>query len=389
MRRWRKSSRNSTVTAGSRHGDRRVKVDGVPYRTIWLDSDGWSVNVIDQTRLPHAFSVANLRSLAEACEAIRTMVVRGAPLIGATSAYGMYLALREDASDGAMTSACSALLATRPTAVNLRWALGRMLEALLPVPPPERVDRARLLCGEIADEDVRTCESIGRHGLEIIREVHDAKGPGEPVNILTHCNAGWLATVDWGTATAPVYMAHDAGIPVHVWVDETRPRNQGAGLTAWELGMHGVPHTLVVDNAGGHLMQHGMVDLCMVGTDRTTRTGDVCNKVGTYLKALAAKDNGVPFHVCLPGTTIDWSVSDGVGEIPIEQRDGNEVTLVSGTLPDGGIATVSIAPDDTRAANYAFDVTPARLIDSLITERGVVVPEETALAGLFRGHHGE
>ena len=366
-----------------------MKVDGIPYRTIWLDADGWSVNVIDQMRLPHAFAVANLRSLAEACEAIRTMVVRGAPLIGATSAYGLYLALREDASDDAMTSACSALLATRPTAVNLRWALERMREALLPVPPAGRVDRARSLCGEIADEDVRTCESIGRHGLEIIREVHAAKDPGEPVNILTHCNAGWLATVDWGTATAPVYMAHDAGIPVHVWVDETRPRNQGAGLTAWELGMHGVPHTLVVDNAGGHLMQHGMVDLCLVGTDRTTRTGDVCNKVGTYLKALAARDNGVPFHVCLPGTTIDWSVSDGVGGIPIEQRDGNEVTRVSGTLPGGGVATVRIAPDDTRAANYAFDVTPARLIDSLITERGVVPPDETALAGLFRGHHGE
>ena len=362
-----------------------MKVDGVPYRTIWLHSDGWSVNVIDQTRLPHAFEIANLRCMDQACKAIRTMVVRGAPLIGATAAYGMYLALRQDASDGAMTTACSKLLATRPTAVNLRWALDRMLEALLPVPPSERVDRARLLCGEIADEDVRTCESIGRHGLEIIREIHEAKGPEEPVNILTHCNAGWLATVDWGTATAPVYMAHDAGIPVHVWVDETRPRNQGAGLTAWELGMHGVPHTLVVDNVGGHLMQHGMVDLCMVGTDRTTRTGDVCNKVGTYLKALAAKDNGVPFHVCLPGTTIDWSISDGIGEVPIEQRDGSEVTLVSGTLPDGGVATVSIAPGSTPVANYAFDVTPAKLIDSLITERGVVSPNENALAELFHG----
>ena len=361
-----------------------MKVDGVPYRTIWLDSDGWSVNVIDQTRLPHAFEIANLRSLEDACRAIRTMVVRGAPLIGATSAYGMYLALCDDPSDETMESAYGQLIATRPTAVNLRWALDRMWEALLPVPPSERVDQARSLCGEIADEDVTVCESIGRHGLEIIRDVHEAKGSDEPVNILTHCNAGWLGTVDWGTATAPVYMAHDAGIPVHVWVDETRPRNQGAGLTAWELGMHGVPHTLVVDNVGGHLMQHGMVDLCMVGTDRTTRTGDVCNKIGTYLKALAAKDNGVPFYVCLPGTTIDWTIRDGIGEVPIEQRDGNEVTLVSGTLPGGGIATVSIAPDRTAAANYAFDVTPARLVESLITERGVVSPDETAIAGLFR-----
>jgi methylthioribose-1-phosphate isomerase len=360
-----------------------MKIGDTGYRTIWPHADGGSVDVIDQTKLPHTFAIRTLQTLEDACIAIRDMVVRGAPLIGATAAYGFWLAVRDDASDEAMAHARRVLLETRPTAVNLRWALDRMVHTLQPLPVTGRARAAFDLCAAIADEDVATCQAIGRHGREVIEAIYRDKTDGEPVNILTHCNAGWLATVDWGTATAPVYMAHDAGIPVHVWVDETRPRNQGAGLTAWELGRHGVPHTLIVDNAGGHLMQHGKVDLCLVGTDRTTRSGDVCNKIGTYLKALAARDNGVPFYVCLPGTTIDWRIQDGLREIPIEERDSREVTTISGCGEDGSVTAISITPPDTRAGNPAFDVTPARLVTGLITERGLLSASEEALAGAF------
>ncbi|MDH3537999.1 MAG: S-methyl-5-thioribose-1-phosphate isomerase, partial [Gammaproteobacteria bacterium] len=294
--------------------------------------------------------------------------------------YGYYLALRQDASDRGMDSAYALLYATRPTAVNLRWALDRMQQAVRAVAPDERAARGFAEAGSIAELDVDTNQGIGRFGLVLIESIAMKKKPGETINILTHCNAGWLATVDWGTATAPIYMAHDAGIPVHVWVDETRPRNQGASLTAWELGHHGVPHSLVVDNAGGHLMQHGLVDLCLVGSDRTTRSGDVCNKIGTYLKALAAKDNGVPFYVCLPSTTIDWTISDGIAEIPIEQRDGSEVSQVIGKTADGRIGSVTIAPDGTPVVNYAFDVTPARLVSGLITESGIADANEQSLS---------
>ncbi len=360
-----------------------MNVDGTAYRTIWVNADGWSVDVIDQTKMPHLFEVLTLKNLTDACVAIKDMVVRGAPLIGATAAYGFYLAMREDASDEGMENAYVKLYETRPTAVNLRWALDQMRDCLLALPTAERAGRAFVRAGEIADEDVEISKGMGRHGLELIKNIAAKKKPGEVINILTHCNAGWLATVDWGTATAPIYMAHNAGIPVHVWVDETRPRNQGASLTAWELGKHGVPHSLIVDNVGGHLMQHGMVDLCIVGTDRTTRAGDVCNKIGTYLKALAAFDNNVPFYVCLPSTTIDWTLRDGVKDVPIEQRDGTEVSQVMGRLPNGDVGYVTITPDGTKVANYAFDVTPARLITGLITERAVVEASEEALVAAF------
>ena len=348
-----------------------MNVDAIPYRSIWVNEGDRTVDIIDQTRLPHAFEIRNLQTLDDACVAIRDMLVRGAPLIGATAAYGYYLAMRENPSDSALDDAYSRLFQTRPTAVNLRWALDRVKNAIIDTQPGQRADQAFAEARRIADEDVETNQAIGRHGLELIKQAAAQKQPGEVVNILTHCNAGWLATVDWGTATAPIYMAHDAGIPVHVWVDETRPRNQGASLTAWELGHHGVPHSLIVDNLGGHLMQHGMVDLCLVGSDRTTRRGDVCNKIGTYLKALAAKDNEVPFYVCLPGSTIDWSISDGIEGVPIEQRDEQEVNRVWGRLPNGEIDSVSIIPDGTAAVNYAFDVTPARLVSGLVTERGI------------------
>ncbi len=359
-----------------------MRIDGVSYRSIWINEDGWSIDVIDQTRLPFAFEITNLTTLEQACHAIRDMVVRGAPLIGATAACGFYLAMRADASDAGMRRAYDALFATRPTAVNLRWALDRMLGDLAAAAAGDRAQRAFRLAGEICDQDVETNRAIGRHGLDIIRRLGKNKKPGEPVNILTHCNAGWLATVDWGTATAPIYLAHEAGIPLHVWVDETRPRNQGA-LTAWELGHHGVPHTYIVDNAGGHLMQHGRVDLCLVGSDRTTRAGDVCNKIGTYLKALAARDNGVPFYVCLPTTTIDPNIDDGLSGVPIEERDPEEVTRVAGWLDDGGIHRFSIAAGGTAAANYAFDITPARLVTGLITEHGVIEPRPAAIAQLL------
>ncbi|MCB1491002.1 MAG: S-methyl-5-thioribose-1-phosphate isomerase, partial [Rhodobiaceae bacterium] len=308
---------------------------------------------------------------------------RGAPLIGATAAYGMALAMAEDAGDANLETARDRLMRTRPTAVNLRWALDEMARLLRPMAAGERREAAYRRAAEICDEDVEICASIGRNGLALIEEIAKAKAPGEPVNVLTHCNAGWLATVDWGTATAPIYMAHNSGIPVHVWVDETRPRNQGASLTAYELGHHGVPHTVIVDNAGGHIMQHGMVDLCIVGTDRTTGTGDVCNKIGTYLKALAAHDNGVPFYVALPSPTIDFTLTDGVKQVPIEQRSGDEVSKMTGVTDAGDVVTVDIVAAGSPVANYAFDVTPARLVTGLITEAGVCDASAQGIASLF------
>lgn len=360
-----------------------MNVHGAPYRTIWVGDDGRSVHIIDQTRLPHEFVTRTLNTVADAAEAIRNMRVRGAPLIGATAAYGVCLALAEDPSDTSLTRAREMLLATRPTAVNLRWALDEMKAAVSALPVGDRLDAAYAKGAAICDDDVATCEAIGDHGLSLVREAWEATGRSRPVEILTHCNAGWLATVDWGTATAPVYKAHDAGIPVHVWVGETRPRNQGASITAWELVHHGVPHTVVVDNAGGHLMQRGRVDLCITGTDRTTAAGDVCNKIGTYLKALAAHDNGVPFYVGLPHSTIDWTMEDGIRDIPIEERDGIEVTEISGRTRSGGVATVRLTPDGSAAANFAFDVTPARLVTALITERGICEASVKGLASLY------
>jgi methylthioribose-1-phosphate isomerase len=361
---------------------RPMKIDGKEMRTIWVESDGAGIGTIDQTLLPHRFATARLTTLDDAVRAIKTMQVRGAPLIGATAAYGVWLALRADASDENLERAYGALLAARPTAINLQWALDQMLAAVRNRPRAERVAAALRRAGEIAEEDVRINQAIGRHGLKLIEEIA-ARKKGERVNVLTHCNAGWLATVDWGTATAPIYMAHDKGLPVHVFADETRPRNQGASLTAWELGHHGVPHTVIPDNTGGHLMQHGLVDLVIVGTDRVTAQGDVCNKIGTYLKALAAADNKVPFYVALPSPTIDFSVSDGLTEIPIEQRSPDEVATVTGKTKDGRIETVRIIPDDSAVANYGFDVTPARLITGLITERGVIGANRAALAETF------
>ena len=360
-----------------------MNVDGTPYFTIWLADDGRTVKIIDQTRLPHEFIVVELKGLQDACTAIRDMWVRGAPLIGATAAYGMALAMAEDASDAGLENAYASLYETRPTAVNLRWALNSLKGRLLGLDLNQRIEAAYARAVEIANEDVEICSSLGDHGKGLIGAVWEKRGKPERVNVLTHCNAGWLATVDWGTALAPIYKAHNAGIPVHVWVDETRPRNQGASLTAWELGHHGVPHTVIVDNAGGHLMQHGKVDLCITGTDRTAASGDVCNKIGTYLKALAAKDNGVPFYVALPGPTIDWTITDGVNDIPIELRDGAEVTEIVGRAPDGAVTTVQLTPDGTNAANYAFDVTPARLITGLITERGVAKASPQGLRELY------
>jgi methylthioribose-1-phosphate isomerase len=359
-----------------------MKVDGRHFRSIWLEPDGWSVGAIDQRLLPHEFAVARLTSVEEAAEAIRNMLVRGAPLIGATAAYGVALAIRADASDAALDSAYKLLIATRPTAINLKWALDEMQAVVRPLPPSARSEAAYKRAGEIAEQDVGINREIGRHGLGLIEAIAAAKKPGETINILTHCNAGWLATVDWGTATAPIYLAHDRGVSVHVWVDETRPRNQGASLTAWELGHHGVPHTVIPDNTGGHLMQHRMVDLAIVGTDRVAANGDVCNKIGTYLKALAAHDNGVPFYVALPSPTIDFSIDNG-RQIPIEQRSAEEVTHMTGRTADGRLETVRVVPDGSPIANYGFDVTPARLVTGLITERGVLRAERAALASVF------
>lgn len=360
-----------------------MKVNGAPTRSIWVEPDGWSVGIIDQTQLPHRYATAQLRSAEEAAHAIRAMQVRGAPLIGATAAYGLALALRTDASDENLDAACALLINTRPTAINLRWAVHEMVAAVRNRPRGERVAAAYRRAADICDEDVAINQAIGRHGRELIAAVAARKRPGERVNVLTHCNAGWLATVDWGTALAPVYLAHDEGIPVHVWADETRPRNQGASLTAWELGQHGVPHTVIPDNTGGHLMQHGLVDLAIVGTDRTTANGDVCNKIGTYLKALAARDNGVPFYVALPSPTIDFAVRDGLAEVPIEQRAAEEVASITGRTADGRIETVTIVPEGSAVANYGFDITPARLVTGLITERGVIAASREALARAF------
>jgi len=366
-----------------------MKVNDKPYRSIWLNQDGWSVDIIDQTVLPHEFLVHTLKSPEDAAEAISTMRVRGAPLIGATAAYGMALAMRNRTDDQSIAHASQMLLATRPTAVNLRWALSRMVDALLPLPEEDRVGAAYALSQQICDEDIDINSRIGGHGFGLIEGMwQEKKDRADAFHILTHCNAGWLATVDWGTALAPIYRAHDAGIPVHVWVDETRPRNQGAALTAWELAAHGVPHDLIVDNAGGHLMQHGMVDLCITGTDRTARNGDVCNKIGTYLKALAAHDTGVPFYIGLPGPTIDWEMADGVAGIPIEERDAQEVTRVRGRLESGATGSVQITPDGVSARNFAFDVTPARLVTGLITERGICPASEQGLTSLYP-EHGE
>jgi methylthioribose-1-phosphate isomerase len=360
-----------------------MKVDGRHIRSIWLEPDGHTVSAIDQRRLPHHFVVERLASCDAAAEAIRSMLVRGAPLIGATAAFGVALAMRADASNAALDAAYQTLIATRPTAINLKWALDEMRSLLRPLPPSERTAIAYSRAAEISEEDIAINQGIGRHGLALIEAIAANKKPGERVNVLTHCNAGWLATVDWGTATAPIYLAHDRGLPIHVWVDETRPRNQGASLTAWELGHHGVPHTVIPDNTGGHLMQHGMVDLVITGTDRVTADGDVCNKIGTYLKALAAHDNGVPLYVALPSPTIDFSVRDGIREIPIEQRGSEEVTHMTGRTADGRIETVRIVPDGSPVANYGFDVTPARLVTGLITERGVLKADRAALASAF------
>ncbi|MEM1059977.1 MAG: S-methyl-5-thioribose-1-phosphate isomerase [Verrucomicrobiota bacterium] len=403
-------------------------VNGKPTRTIWLEEDGWSVRVIDQRRLPHHFETLRLTTPGDAADAIREMVVRGAPLIGATAAYGICLALREDACNVALEQAIAELQATRPTAVNLRWALETMRDHLLPLPPGERAAAAYARARQLCEDDVATNAAIGEHGMEVFRQIAEQReAAGRPVtrtnplHVLTHCNAGWLGCVDWGTATAPMHLAAREGFPLHVWVDETRPRNQGASLTTWELGQSGVDHTLIVDNAGGHLMQHGRVDLVLVGTDRVTATGDVCNKIGTYLKALAAQDNGVPFYVGLPSSTIDWSVRDGVKEIPIEERAAREVTHLSGLIEapeptnspydsplaaqafahevgevepadsaaallaeaEGTTHEVRLCPAGTNASNYGFDVTPARLVTGLITERGVVAADEEALAKRF------
>jgi methylthioribose-1-phosphate isomerase len=367
-----------------------MNVNGQHTRTIWEHPDDPRiVQIIDQRFLPHEWIIEDIADVASMAAAIRDMHVRGAGLIGASAGYGMYLAAlqaaRETDFDESLKTSAALLRSTRPTAVNLGWALDRQMKAIGSVEDvADKVQMARDTARAIADEDAEFCRRIGEHGMPLIREI-SARKNGEPVNILTHCNAGWLAFVDYGSATAPIYAAHDAGIPVHVWVDETRPRNQGAALTAWELNQHGVPHTLIVDNAGGHLMQHGAVDMVIVGTDRTTCTGDVANKIGTYLKALAAQDNGVPFYVALPSSTFDWDITDGIREIPIEQRDPAEVLTLTGLCGEKP-TTIRIAPEGTPAANFAFDVTPARLVTGLITERGICQASEAGITGLFSGN---
>jgi methylthioribose-1-phosphate isomerase len=364
-------------------------IDGKWMRSVWIEPDGWSVGIIDQTKLPHALKTLRLASLEDAAHAIRSMQTRGAPLIGAVAAYGLALELRVDASDAALEQACATLLATRPTAVNLRWALDEVVAAVRNQPRDARVDAAYARAAAICNEDAACSEAIGDHGRILIERIAAARPPGQPVNVLTHCNAGWLATVDWGTALAPIYKAHLNGLPLHVWVDETRPRNQGAALTAFELGQQGVPHAVIADNTGGHLMQHGMVDLVITGADRVTAQGDACNKIGTYLKALAARDNGVPFYVALPSSTIDFTLGDGVAEIPIEQRGGEEVATMTGRTKDGRIETVQVVPDGSAVANYAFDVTPARLVTGLITERGVIAATRDGLEAGFPERRGQ
>ncbi len=359
-----------------------MRVHGNDYRTIWPDDARRRVWIIDQTCLPHAFRIVALDTWQAVDAAIRTMQVRGAPLIGAAGAYGVALAANADPSDEAITAAGRALASARPTAINLRWAVARMERRLAPLPAPDRAAAAWREAAAIADEDVAINRAIGTHGKTLIEAV--GRRTRRAVQVLTHCNAGWLATVDRGTALAPIYAAHDAGIPLHVWVDETRPRNQGASLTAWELQQHGVDFTVIADNAGGHLMQHGRVDLAIVGCDRVTAHGDVCNKIGTYLKALAAHDNGVPFYVALPSPTIDWTIADGVREIPIEERGADEVTHITGRDADGALRRVLLTPEGAPAANYGFDVTPARLVTALVTERGIVpatAPDIRAMLG--------
>ncbi|MEI2736751.1 MAG: S-methyl-5-thioribose-1-phosphate isomerase [Rhodoblastus sp.] len=359
-----------------------MRIEGRDYRTIWLDDDGRCVHVIDQTALPHRLATRRLSCVSDTARAIADMVVRGAPLIGVTGAYGLALAVSDDASDAAVEAAHAALLATRPTASNLRWALDRSRAVVLAAPVSERRAAAYAEASAIAEEDIAACSAIGDHGAAIIKDLA-ARSAGRGLNILTHCNAGWLAAVDWGTALAPIYKAVRAGVNLHVWVDETRPRNQGASLTAFELQAEGVPHTVIADNAGGHLMQHGLVDLCIVGSDRVTRAGDVCNKIGTYLKALAARDNDVPFYAALPTSTIDWNISDGVKEIPIEQRNAREVTHIQGRAANGDLIEVQLTPDGSPARNDAFDVTPARLVTGIITERGVCGASAQGLRSLY------
>lgn len=356
-------------------------VSGTPYRTVWMP-DSATVRIIDQRRLPWAFELLDLKTVAQVAEAIRDMAVRGAGCIGATAGYGMALAAQEARSPGELTSMAEQLKATRPTAVNLAWAVDRQMTAIHEMGFEARVDVAKWTAERIADEDAAACASIGQHGLEVFRQIA-SQHPGRPLNVLTHCNAGWLAFVDNGSATAPIYAAQAAGIPIHVWVDETRPRCQGSRLTAWELAQQGVPHTVIADNTGGHLMQHGMVDVVITGADRVTRTGDVANKIGTYLKALAARDNAVPFYVALPSSTFDWSLKDGVQEIPIEQRGSAELTHAEGIAGNGTESTLRIIPEASPVANYGFDVTPARLITGLITERGVCAASEAAITELF------
>lgn len=358
-----------------------MQVAGKHFRSIWIDEATGELKIIDQTKLPHRFEVRTIADVEAAAEAIRTMQVRGAPLIGAMAAHAIALALAKDPSDASLSRVGRELLATRPTAVNLAWAISRVTAAVSTCEVGRRADRARSEALAICDEDAARCEAIGVHGLEILRELAAARG-GEPVRILTHCNAGWLATVDWGTALAPIYKAHRAGLPIHVWVDETRPRNQGASLTAFELREQGVPHTVIVDNAGGHFMQRGLVDAVFVGSDRTTARGDVCNKIGTYLKALAAQASGVPFYVALPTSTIDWEIEDGVAEIPIEERDAHEVRVVTGLDASGEVSTVALFSEGSAAANPAFDVTPACYVTGLITEHGLVEPNREALSAL-------
>lgn len=360
-----------------------MKVDGKTMHPIWLDSDRDTVQIIDQRRLPHELTIVALQSVEDVVAAIQKMMVRGAPLIGVTAAYGMFIAARNHAgAPESLRQAAERIRSARPTAVNLVWAVDRMRAVAMEA--PEGAERIEILCREaarIADEEIENCRRIGEHGRPLLEALSRAKN-GAPVNVLTHCNAGWLACVEFGTATAPIYAAHDAGIPVHVWVDETRPLNQGARLTAWELGRHGVAHTVITDNAGGHLMQQGSVDMVIVGTDRTTVTGDVANKIGTYLKALAAKDNDVPFYVALPSSTIDWNLRDGLRQIPIEERDPDEIRYVEGRSGDQS-CRVQIVPDLSPAANFAFDVTPARLVTGLITERGICKAEEKDIRKLF------
>ncbi len=360
-----------------------MKLKGKHSRTIWVAEDGQTIFVLDQTKLPHRIEEVRLGTVAEVADAISDMIVRGAPLIGVTGAYGIALAMTSDPSNSNLSASYDRLVETRPTAVNLKWALDRMVAKLEPLSPDARAEAAYSEASAITEEDVGLSSSIGDHGVALIEAAWDKNGRTRPVNVLTHCNAGWLATVDWGTATAPIYKAFHQGIPVHVYVDETRPRNQGASLTAFELNEEGVPHTVIVDNAGGHLMQHGMVDLCIVGSDRTTASGDVANKIGTYLKALAAYDNNVPFYAALPSSTIDWTMNDGIREIPIETRSAREVTHLSGKTASGMIETIQITPDGSPAINYGFDVTPARLVTGIITERGIASASRDGLRAQF------